>query len=338
MGMKTSRTLTLQERPNPLNDYIFFRVMGEKGDEKQLLGFLNAVLGRPGKEKIKSVEILEKKTFSATTKDSKSCILDVLAVLSSGTKVNIEVQLSNKGNIDRRSLFYWGKVYIESLKKGQDYSELPNVVAINIVDFDFPEKGGFHTCFHIREDSERSLILSSALEIHCINMVQWRKQEGKDILKDPLHRWLAWFDESSPPELVEEVVNMDSAIAAAYEKLEEAMQDQDAYQMYWAERKFEHDQVSWKNYIRKEAWEEGKTEGIKIGLAEGKVKGLAEGKAKGLAEGKAKGLAEGKAKGLAEGKAKGLVEGKLEIAHKMKAAGLSLAEIMQFTGLSQDDI
>jgi hypothetical protein len=36
------------ERLNNLNDYLFFKVMGEKGDEEQLRGFLNAVLRRTG--------------------------------------------------------------------------------------------------------------------------------------------------------------------------------------------------------------------------------------------------------------------------------------------------
>ena len=52
--------------------------MGEKGDEKQLLGFLNAVLAsdteRSGKEPIKSVEILENKALTADIINGKSCI------------------------------------------------------------------------------------------------------------------------------------------------------------------------------------------------------------------------------------------------------------------------
>ena len=257
--MKTFNNLSFG-RPNPLNDFFFLKVMGQKGDEVQLLGFLNAVLGRSGKEQIESVEILENKSFPKEINSGKSCILDVLAVLHDGNKVNVEVQLGNEHNMDRRSLFYWSKVYIESLKGGQDYRELPNVIAINIVDFDFPPGGDFHTCFHLREDKNISLILSPALEIHCINMVQWRKLEGKDIQNDPLHRWLAWFDENSPPELLKEVVGMDGAIAEAYRKLEEAMQDQDAYRTYWAERKFEHDMVSRLNYARDKGREQSKIE------------------------------------------------------------------------------
>jgi len=216
--MKTINNHEPLPRFNPLNDFLFFKVMGEKGDEPQLLGFLNAVLGRSGKKPLESVEIKENKTFMKDIISGKSCILDVLAVLHDGTKVNIEVQLGNQYNMERRSLFYWSKVYYQSLNEGQNYRGLPNVIAVNIVGYDFPPGGNVHTRFNLREDSDPSLILSPALEIHFINMVQWRKLGEKDIAANPLHRWLTWFDEESPPELIAEVTSMDSAIRAAYEK------------------------------------------------------------------------------------------------------------------------
>jgi len=48
----------------PLDNFFFFKVMGEKGDEVQLLGFINAVLQRTDENRFNSVEILENKTFS----------------------------------------------------------------------------------------------------------------------------------------------------------------------------------------------------------------------------------------------------------------------------------
>ena len=41
--METSTSTKPSGRLNPLNDYLFCKVMGEKGSEVQLLGFLNAV-------------------------------------------------------------------------------------------------------------------------------------------------------------------------------------------------------------------------------------------------------------------------------------------------------
>ena len=70
------------------------------------------------------------------------------------------------------------------------------------------------------------------------------------------------------------------------------------------------------------------------GLTEGRAEGRAEGHAEGLAEGRAEGLAEG----LAEGIEKGIAKEKIAIANNMKSAGLDVQSIMQFTGLTQEQI
>jgi len=266
MGMETINNNTFTERLNPLNDFLFFKVMGEKGNEVQLLGFLNAVLGRSGKKSIESVEILENQSFVKDISSGKSCILDVLAVLTDGTKVNIEVQLSNQRNMERRSLYYWSKIYFESLNKGRNYRELPNVIAINIIDFSFLPEDNVHTYFNLREASNPSLILSSALEIHFINMVKWRNLVEKDIVNNSLHRWLTWFDEKSPLELVEEVVSMDSAIKAANERQTYVSQDEEARRTYWSRRKAEHDLISGLEDAREEGRDEGQ-EAATLGIA-----------------------------------------------------------------------
>jgi len=259
------------QRFNPLNDYLFFKVMGEKGDEPQLIGFLNAVLGRSGKELIESVEIIEDTSFEKDVIDGKSCILDVLAILQDGTKVNIEVQLSNEYNMERRSLFYWSKVYYRSLKKGQDYRELPNVIAINIVDFDYLPGENFHACFHLREDADPSIILSPVLEIHFVNMVKWRRQREKD-LGDPLHRWLTWFDKKSPPELIEEVLSMDTAIRKAYEVFGFANQQElNAWDTERRREKASFDMGSRLSSARREGEQIGRREGEQIGRQEGSI-------------------------------------------------------------------
>jgi predicted transposase/invertase (TIGR01784 family) len=41
------------------------------------------------------------------------------AVLQDGTRVNIEIQLQNEYNMDRRILFCWSKEYYKSLKRGR---------------------------------------------------------------------------------------------------------------------------------------------------------------------------------------------------------------------------
>jgi predicted transposase/invertase (TIGR01784 family) len=95
-----------------LNGFAFQKALGEKGDEPQLLAFLNAVLERTGKNNLESVEILEAKDLPAGTAGGKAGRLDVLARLPDSSKVNIEVQIRNQYNIEKRSLYYWSRKYI----------------------------------------------------------------------------------------------------------------------------------------------------------------------------------------------------------------------------------
>ena len=66
-------------RLNPLNDFLFLKVMGEKGDEEQLMGFINAVLERTGDNRLKFVEILEDRIITPDVLGDKTSILDVRA-------------------------------------------------------------------------------------------------------------------------------------------------------------------------------------------------------------------------------------------------------------------
>jgi len=292
----------LRQRYNPLNDYLFYKIMGEKGDEVQLLGFLNAVLGKTGDDRFTSVEIIENKSFTPKVIGDKASSLDVRAVLQGKTKVNIEVQIRNQYNMDRRSLFYWSKEYAESLKEGQDYQELPNVIAINIVDFDYPPARNFHTRFHLREDNDRDLILTDALEIHFINMVQYRKQARKGMVNDPLSRWMAWLNAKSPPELLAEVVKMDSAIQMADERMVYVTGDKEAIRAYERRQMALSDYNSAINYAR----DEDHRKGIR--------------------------------KGMKEGCQKGRQETTFEIARKMRGMGDSIEKIHTITGLSLETI
>ena len=67
----------------------------------------------------------------------KTGIIDVRAKTSKGENIDIEVQLTDQGNMDKRTLFYWGKMYLENIKQGQDYTSLEKVITINILDFEF---------------------------------------------------------------------------------------------------------------------------------------------------------------------------------------------------------
>ena len=248
----------MTERLNPLNDFLFLKVMGEKGNEEQLLGFLNAVLGRVADNRLTSVEILEDRILTPEILGDKASILDVRSQTEDGTRVNIEVQLRNYGDMDRRSLFYWSKEYSRQIKGGEDYIDLPNVIAINIVGFRFINSKNFHTCFHLWEDTEEDLILTDALKIHFVDMVKFRKlgyivTEGSgSFLDNPLNRWLTFFDKNSPEELLQEVLKMDTAIKKAHDRTAFVTQDEAAMTEYLRREMALSDWTSGVNYAIRE--------------------------------------------------------------------------------------
>ena len=274
--MKSTKTFPAARpavRLNPLNDFLFLKIMGEKGDEAQLLGFLNAVLGRSGDNRLVSVTILESRILTADAIEDKASVLDVLARLPDGTTVNIEVQLRNQKNMDKRSVFYWAKQFTRSIKAGQDYADLPNFIIISIIDYDYLATEQFHSVFGLRERTEPWLVLTEALEIHFINMVKWRKIK-QDIAGDPLQRWLAWLDQRSPPELIEEVTKMDAAILKAHERHTHLSSDEELQRLYdMRERAF----LDWNSEMNA-----SRREGVAEGLQKGRMEMACKMKAMGI--------------------------------------------------------
>ena len=78
--------------------------------------------------------------------------------------------------------------------------------------------------------------------------------------------------------------------------------------------------------VQKDVLDSAKLEGLMEGKAEGRIEGIKEGRIEGIREGRI------------EGKAEGKIEGKTEVAKNMKSAGLAVQTIMQFTGLTQEQI
>jgi predicted transposase/invertase (TIGR01784 family) len=257
------------ERYNHLNDFLFLKFMGEKGDEKQCLSFLNAVLGSKSGRPANLVKILENKTFTAEVMGGKTSILDVRVETDAGERVNIEVQLRDEKNMERRTLYHWGREYVEGIESGVKYNELPRVITINIVNFDMIKLEDYHTCFHLREDEHREYVLTDVMEIHIINMVKFRKNKTGDVENDNLERWLTFFDEKTPDDKLEEVIRMDSSIEMAYERIKHVTQDKELLRAYHMREMGMMDWRSSMSDARREGREEGKIDDARNMLNEG---------------------------------------------------------------------
>jgi predicted transposase/invertase (TIGR01784 family) len=310
------------EKLNPLNDYLFLKYMGEPGDEEQLLAFLNAVLQKTGKDGIVSVKIEECKTFTAEIIGDKSSILDLRATTADGSKVNIEVQIRNVGNMDKRSLFYWSREYVRGIGSGQDYVELPEVIAINIINYDFIRGDEFHTCFHLWEDNHREIMLTDALEIHFISMPKFRKEKKKDIVGNPLHRWMTFLDKKTNKKTIKTIIEMDAGIAKAQEKIDFVSRDKEALRAYEMREMALSDYTSGINHARREGEQRGEKRGERRGIT------------KGIVIGKQEGVVIGKQEGVVIGEQKALAKYILKMAQK----GMSVAEMAEWADLSVEKV
>jgi predicted transposase/invertase (TIGR01784 family) len=281
------------------------------------------------------VSIVENKAFAAEIIGGKACVLDLRALLANGAKVNIEVQLRNLGNMDRRSLFYWCREFISGINSGQDYAELPEVIAINIIDFEFmPGINEIQTSFHLWEDQHKDKMLTDALEIHFVNMFNFRRLKEKDIINNPLHRWLTFFSKETDEETIKKIIAMDTAIGKAQEKVAYVSRDAETLRLYNMRELALMDYVSGINHARREGMQEGMAIGEQKGKVIGKQEGMVIGEQKGMAIGKQEGMAIGEQKGIAIGKQEALSE----YVFKLSGKGRSIEEISELTDLSVEEV
>ena len=115
---------------NLLNDFIFTKLFGEKGCEKETLHLINTFT----KENFKNVNY-ELNEMEGQYKDNKKSIVDVLVTTNNGTIVNIESQIAKQDEFDKRSQFYSAKIQSLYLKIGDDYGKYPKIIMINILNF-----------------------------------------------------------------------------------------------------------------------------------------------------------------------------------------------------------
>lgn len=167
-------------------------------------------------------------------------------------QIDIEVQLTDQHNMDKRTLFYWGKLFLEGISQGDDYIKLVKVITINILDFNFLDIAKFHSKFHLWEDNEENYLLTDLIEIHFIELPKFKRLKDKDLKRNALHRWLKFFDKMLTEEELKELMEMDSAIKRAEMKLEHLSSDEETLALYRAREDSLHERANMINSAKLE--------------------------------------------------------------------------------------
>jgi predicted transposase/invertase (TIGR01784 family) len=292
----------MTEKISPRIDIAFKKIFGVEENKDLLISLINSIVGK--EDQVSEVTLLNPYNPKSFKKDKLS-ILDIKAKGTEGKRFNIEIQIADEADYDKRALYYWAKLYTEQLKVAQDYSTLSKAIGIHILNFtSIPKAENYHNVFHITEKNEGFTYFED-LELHTIELNKFTDNPNEDLpsivarVKTSLDMWSAFLtrnDLLKVDTLPQELNNT---------SLKKAIAVLEVMNFSEEERNFYEDHLKW---LRVE------TNSLKKMRAEGK--------------------AEGKAEGLAEGKNKKAIE----IAVKMLSKGKNIEEIIDFTGLSVAEI
>ncbi len=290
------------EKITPRVDLAFKKIFGVEENKDLLISLINSIVGQ--EDQVAEVTLLNPynpKSF----KSDKLSILDVKAKSVDGKRFNIEIQISDEADYDKRALYYWDKLYTEQLKVAQDYSTLSKAIGIHILNFtSITNVTKYHNVFHIVE-KDSGLLYFKDLELHTIELNKFTDnsyEELPDILKkvkNSLDMWTAFLtrhDLLNKDNLPKELDNV---------ALKKALTVLDVMNFTDEEREAYEDHLKWlrieANTLKKQ-------------------------------------LEKGIAKGREEGIAKGRYEERISMAKEMLLNDESMEKIIKYTKLSKSQI
>jgi len=123
------------------------------------------------------------------TLGDKFCKLDINMIVN-GQRVDIEVQVSNKGNYPERALFMWAREFSTAIAEGDNFSKLPRAIIISILGYNqFGDTEDFHSEFGALE-VKRHTPLSDKFCLHFFELKKLPEVTKGDESKE---LWLSLF-------------------------------------------------------------------------------------------------------------------------------------------------
>ena len=286
-------------RLNPRVDFVFKKLFGSEEHTDILISLINSIVS--AQDQVVRIELknpYNEKTFAR----DKFSVLDIKAQDEKGRWYNIEMQITDQEYYDKRSLYYWSRVYNAQLQEGMNYDKLTKTIGINILNFNCLVDEDCHNTFRLLNVKTGTEFIDH-LEIHFIEL---KKYTGDiETVKSALDRWIVFltraheFSRSKIPRTLGEV----TSIARAIEILDTMGLSSDEREVYEARLKWLRDDEMAILTAHKRGIDKGRAEGI----AEGRAEGIAEGRAEGMAEGLAKALSRLIDAGMSEEQAKKLL-------------------------------
>lgn len=311
------------QRITPRVDIAFKKIFGVEENKDLLILLINSIVSQ--EDQVAEIILLNPYNAKNFRKDKLS-ILDIKAKGIDGKRFNIEMQISDEADYNKRALYYWAKLYTEQLKESEDFGTLSKAIGIHILNFtSIPQSQKYHNVFHIVE-KEQGFTYFKDLELHTIELNKFiadTSNELSDLLakiKTSLDMWVAFLTRYS----LLDKDNLPQSLATNT-GLKKALHVLEVMNFNEAEREDYEDHLKWlriqMNTLKKYE-QRALTEGIDIG------------KEIGIEIGKEQGIEIGKEQGIEIGKE----IGSKKIAINMLKADKPIQEIILFTDLTKEII
>jgi predicted transposase/invertase (TIGR01784 family) len=254
----------MMEKITPRVDLAFKKIFGVEENKDLLISLINSIVSEA--DQVSEVTLLNPynpKNF----RNDKLSILDIKAKGTDGKRFNIEIQISDEADYDKRALYYWARLYTEQLKQSEDYGTLSKAIGIHILNFtSIPEAPNYHNVFHITE-KETGLIYFKDLELHTIELKKFADAVSNELsdliakIKTSLDIWVAFltkysvFDKDNLPENLEK-----TELKKALGVLEVMNFNEEEREDYEDHLKWLRIQTNTLKKYKQEGMEEGRTE------------------------------------------------------------------------------
>jgi len=254
------------EKITPRIDIAFKKIFGVEENKDLLISLINSIVSE--EDQVVDLTLLNPYNNKNFAKDKLS-ILDVKAKGVDGKLFNIEIQITDDADYDKRALYYWAKLYTEQLQAGSDYGQLSKAIGIHILNFiSIPQAEKYHNVFHIHE-KETGVRYFKDLELHTIELKKFspNSQEGLEELVSKIRAsidiWAAFLTRH-------ELLNKESLPSPLNNpELKKALGVLEVMNFGEEERDAYEERLKWlrveANTLKKYE-EKGRTEGEQIGL------------------------------------------------------------------------
>ena len=247
----------------------YFQRLFNKDNQKITKAFAEAMLD----EKIHHMTINEDKELLSDTLDKKTGILDLQIDVNNTEKVDVEVQLVERSNLPERLLFYFSKLYLKGIGKGEDYRIAKRVVLIAIIDYNLKieiEDKKMETIWQIVEKNHPKTILTNKFEIHILELEKV-KEEYKKNKENKKAQWLLFLDDPETEE-VKEIMEKNEDVKEAVIEVRKLSQDEQLQR----EAELREKAIMDEKAIYQAGLDNGKEEGEKLGRKKGRVETMKE--------------------------------------------------------------